>query len=116
MRALPAVMTALLLTSSAGCYRTHYLHLHGEDAPPPAASAVEAPGSSGWRHFFLYGLVPGVVRVDAAAECGGSERVERIETRQTFLQGLVETIASFYINIYSPWTGRVVCRQSAPDS
>jgi hypothetical protein len=57
----------------------------------------------------VYGWVPDELIVDAAAYCNGTERIERIETEQSFVQGLIAAFAGYYINIYSPYTGRVVC-------
>jgi hypothetical protein len=51
--------------------------------------------------------------VDASAYCHGTERIERIETRRSFVQGLIAALAGYYINIYSPYTGRVVCDHHA---
>lgn len=39
----------------------------------------------------------------------GVEHVKQIETRQTFVQGLIAAFAGYYINIYSPYTGAVIC-------
>ncbi len=64
---------------------------------------------SGWRHFFVYGWAPSERVIDARGYCGGAEYVQEIETRQTFVQGPIATFAGYYINIYSPWTGEVVC-------
>jgi hypothetical protein len=47
--------------------------------------------------------------IDAASYCGGPAHVDRIETQQSFVQGLIAAVAGYYINIYSPYTGRVVC-------
>ncbi len=53
--------------------------------------------------------------VEAAAACGGADRVEEIRTQQTFLQGLVEAGTSFYVNVYSPWNGEILCAPPRPD-
>jgi len=47
--------------------------------------------------------------IDAAARCGGAQRVQEIRTERSFVQRLIATIAGYYINIYSPYTGEVVC-------
>jgi hypothetical protein len=62
-----------------------------------------------WQHFFIWGWIPGEKRINAASACGGAEHVKRIETRQTFAQGLIEAVASYYFNIYAPYTGAVIC-------
>jgi hypothetical protein len=63
-----------------------------------------------WRHFFLWGWVPGELRIDAQDACGGTEQIDSIETRRTFAQGLVAAVAGFYVNVYSPYNGAVYCR------
>jgi hypothetical protein len=107
-RKLAAVAIVGLLLS--GCYRTHYRNFAPDVLPQPG----ERSQGSGWQHFFVFGLFPNRVAIPAATQCGGAEHVKEIETRQTFLQGLVELLSTFYVNIYSPWTGRVVCDGTAP--
>jgi hypothetical protein len=100
---------AALLALSAGCYRTVYT---GFATPGTAAPTITqpAPRSSSWRSFYLYGYLPAELVVDAAAECGGADRVREIRTRQSFSQGLVSMFAtSSGVNAYAPWTGEVVC-------
>jgi Bor protein len=104
-------LAVMLACSSIGCYRTVYRNLE----PPGAMSEQPASvrRSSGWRSFFLYGWVPREVTVNAAGECGSADNVREIRTRRTFSQALVATFASSSgVNVYSPWTGEVVC--SAP--
>jgi hypothetical protein len=99
---------ALLVVTAGGCFRTVYRNLEPPGASVPAGRS--APRSPSWRSFFLSGWVPPEVVVDAGAECGGAGRVHELRTRQTFTQGLVETFAtSGVMNVYSPWTGEVVC-------
>jgi hypothetical protein len=71
--------------------------------------AADRSSPKSWRHFFLFGWAPGELVIDGAHYCGGGEHVERIETRQSFVQGLIYQLAGYYINIYAPYTGRVVC-------
>jgi Bor protein len=104
VRRLVAAAVALALT---GCFRTVYRNVEPFDAPAPGVQMV--PRSPEWRSFFLYGWLPHEVAVDAAAECGGASRVRELRTRQTFTQALVGTFASSGVNVYSPWTGEVVC-------
>lgn len=105
----------LAATISTGCYRTVYSGLtppiseqtgRAEPAPEPNDP------SYGWHHFFFWGVDPPEEVIDAAKICGGTQYVERIETEQSFLQGLIEAIAGYYVNIYSPYTARVVCTGS----
>jgi hypothetical protein len=46
--------------------------------------------------------------IDSRGICGDGN-VHEIQTRRTFLQGLVAVLASYYINIYSPWEGKTIC-------
>jgi hypothetical protein len=103
-------MAGVLTFGSVGCYRTVYRNL---EPPGPSLEKEKGPisrRSSGWRSFFLYGWVPSEVQVKAAAECGGPAYVREIRTRRTFNQTLVAAFASSSgVNVYSPWTGEVVC-------
>ncbi len=79
---------------------------------PQTSSASTAPDRiklSRWLNFWVFGWVPGEMRLDAAAHCGGIEHVDSLETRLTFLQGLIAAFAGYVINVYSPYTGWVVC-------
>ena len=96
---------------ASGCFRTVYRNLEPTDAVSRPAT-IGPTSSSPWRSFFLYGWLPPEVVVHAAAECGGATSVYEIRTRRTFVQGLVARFASSGVNVYSPWTGEVVC--SAP--
>jgi hypothetical protein len=103
-----ALAAGVLLLGATGCFRTVYRNLEPPGAALPPMPL--APRSSPWRSFFLYGYLPPELIVDAAAECGGADRVREIRTRQTFTQGLVETFASSGgVNVYSPWSAEVVC-------
>ena len=103
-----ALLCALLATVSA-CAQTVYTNLHPQLPPPEVVSDFDQSSPKYWRHFFVYGLAPGEIVIDASAYCNGTDRIERIETRQSFVQGLIAEVAGYYINIYSPYTGRVVC-------
>ena len=102
------IIGSALVCASAGCYRTVYYNLAPPgDALPPRAIARPSPA---WRSFFLYGWVPHEAVVNAAAECGGPGNVREIRTRRTFGQAMVAAFASSWgVNVYSPWTGEVVC-------
>ena len=111
MRARVWVLGCVLACASSACYRTVYRQL--EPSRETARAGVAARSSAGWRSFFLYGWVPRELVVHAAAECGGSGNVREIRTRRTFGQGLVAKFASSVgVNVYSPWTGEVVCAAS----
>jgi len=107
MRRGRAFAACLLLVGAAGCFRTVYRNLEPPGTSLPPTRLVSR--SSSWRSFFLYGSLPSELVIDAAAECGGADRVREIRTRQTFTQGLVETVASSGVNVYSPWSAEVVC-------
>jgi len=107
-----AALAAILVLCS-GCYTTTYHNFDARteiDAVEPEDAV--ATRQRYWRHFWIYGWRPEVMTIDVAAECGGMEHVERLETGGTFLQGLVAMFAGYYINIYSPYTARVVCDHS----
>lgn len=96
-----------------GCHRTHYVNF---EPPTDASEARERPNvegytkNNGWQHFFVYGWVPSQRKYRVDAICGGSERVQAIRTRETFVQALIAAFAGFYINIYSPYTAEFECR------
>lgn len=100
----------LLQSVATACYRTRYVDLPLPPEPSPSVVDTQPQDPSGWRHFFIWGWAPGERVIDAAAECGGAEKVESIETRRKFVQGLIAAFAGYYINIYSPYEGKVVCK------
>ena len=104
----------LLVALALGCARTRYVNLHPQRPPPDHPTATETPVARGWRSFFLYGWVPSSLVLDAREACRGTAHVERIETRQTFLQGLVRSFAGLVVNVYAPYNARVVCDHSEP--
>lgn len=115
MRIAAVHLAALLLLVCLGtsCARTVYTNLHPQlPAPSVEPDHVDRSKPRSWRHFFLFGWAPGELVIDARQQCDGAEHVERIETRQSFLQGLVYQFAGYYVNIYAPYTGRVVCDHS----
>ncbi len=102
----------LVVTVSAGCFRTVYRNL--EPIEERVAVAPRGRASNPWRSFFLYGWFPHELAIDAAAECGGAAHVDEIRTRQTFTEGLVDSFANTGgVNVYSPWNAEIVC---APDA
>ena len=109
MRIASTLLLCLLLTA---CYRTHYVNFSPQNPIRAEAPAPDKPVRSGWQHFFLWGWVPDEKPIDARAACGGSENIDSIQTRQTFLEGLVHQVTTYYVNIYSPWDGAIYCRES----
>ena len=110
MRRAVVAAGVLLCLAVAGCFRTTYMNIK-----PPRGLAVAAddpkPASS-WQHFFFFGLIPGERVIRADHICGSSNAIGEVHTEQTFVQGLVEMLTSFYVNIYSPWTGKVTCTRA----
>ena len=103
------LLVCLFLLTNTACYRTRYVNLPPTPEPSAAATDTQPKSPSGWRHFFIWGWAPGERVIDAAEECGGAEKVESIETRRRFVQGVIAAFAGYYINIYSPYEGKVIC-------
>jgi hypothetical protein len=103
------IALCLLVLAATGCARTVYTNLHPQMPLPAAETAGDRSSPQYWRHFFVFGWVPGELEIDAQYYCNGTEHIERIETRRSFVQGLIAAVAGYYINVYSPYTGRVVC-------
>lgn len=116
MRQIILLLSAILIFSVSGCYKTVYMNVQGEKATPKMTieQLEKTPDfeENDWHHYFIYGLVPKEKVIEAAKKCEGAENVLSITTRQTFLQKLVEQLASYYINIYSPYSAYVVCDKS----
>jgi hypothetical protein len=97
-----------------GCARTVYTNLHPRiDPPTEHQDDIDRSTPRSWRSFFVFGWAPEERVIDASKACGGIEHVDRIETRRTFVQGLIAAFAGYYINIYSPYSGAVVCDHTA---
>jgi len=112
MKRAPAValLACLLVSIATACYRTRYVNLPLVSQLPQPSSETQPPPSSGWHNFFVYGWAPGERVIDASAACGGADKVESVETRRRFVQGLIATFAGYsVVNIYSPYEGKVIC-------
>lgn len=59
-----------------------------------------------WQHFFIFGLVPPAQTVDSDEFCD-NDTIARVETEQTFLNGLVGAVT---YGIYNPMTLRIYCK------
>ena len=118
MRIAPKCTLCLILLGLvlSACYRTHYVNFSPQNPLRAPAAAPEKPVRSGWQHFFIWGWVPDERIIDARAACGGSQSVDSIKTRRTFLEGLVAAFAGYYINVYSPWDGAIYCSESSRSS
>lgn len=69
--------------------------------------AGAAPTKQSRQHFFLSGL--GQQKgVNAAAVCGGGDRVARVEVQQTFVDAI---FGAFTMGIYTPRNARVYCKR-----
>jgi len=106
-----AALGLVLVLATSGCYRTHYVNFLPEHVEM-RTSHVPVKASA-WRHFFLWGWLPGEKRIDARELCGSSENIHSIDTRRKFIQGLIAAFAGYYVNIYSPWDGAVYCIEQA---
>ena len=115
MTRLHLAMTCFLLATAPSCARTVYTNLHPQLPTPAIAPDADRSSPRSWRSFFVWGWAPRELVIDASAYCDGTERIERIETQRSFAQGLVAAVAGYYINIYSPYSGRVVCDRHARD-
>jgi hypothetical protein len=94
---LGTLLTAVVVLS--GCY-----HATIETGLPPGNQTLEKPWASSW----IGGLVPPQT-VETASRCPNG--VARIETQQSFVNGLVAWITFF---IYTPMTIVVTC--AGPDT
>ena len=90
-------LTAVALLGAAGCY-----HAVVETGRQPAPTVVERP----WVNTFVFGLVPAPV-IDVSAQCPGG--IARVETQQTFLNGLVGVLT---FGIYTPQSATITCAAS----
>ncbi|OON38732.1 lipoprotein bor [Izhakiella australiensis] len=67
--------------------------------------AVAKPTRVTTHHFFVYGIGQKKT-IDAAAVCGGADKVVRTEVQQTFVNGLLSVVT---FGIYTPREARVYC-------
>jgi hypothetical protein len=104
---LVAVVSSVFIL---GCFKTTYYNLYAEDYVPPADAVATNRRISGWQSFFVFGWAPGEKLIPSATLCGEGY-VEEIQTRRTFVQGLIAAFAGYYVNIYSPYTGKTVCKR-----
>jgi hypothetical protein len=93
MNALAGLALMLLSLASNACYHTVL-----DTGLQPGPTAYQ----EGWESAWLVGLVP--AKVDATGVCGGPWA--RVETQQSFLNGLVSFLT---LGIYSPHEVEIVC-------
>ena len=94
MKLFGAILLAVLL---GGC-ATQRFDVNGP-VGPNAQPSLETS-----QPFFISGIGQ-TATVDAAQVCGGANKVARIETETTFLDGLLSAL----VGIYTPRTARVYC-------
>jgi hypothetical protein len=104
------INTSLILAT--GCFKTTYVNLYAENYSIPEDSIPTNHRESGWQNFFLFGLAPGEKFIDST-EFYGEGYVKEIHTRRNFVQVLVAAVTGpYFINIYSPYTGKTVCTKA----
>lgn len=91
------LMTVLAVFTLSGCY-----HATVNTGVTPGTRQIEQPWAASW----IIGLVPPPT-VDAMSECG-SAGVARVETQQSFLNGLVSLLT---FSIFTPMEITVTCGQ-----
>lgn len=109
------VAIALASLTIVGCYRTRYVNF---EPPPDGGERVRELTSiaegytkkNGWQHFYLFGWVPSKRTYPVDVICLGADRIESIQTRRTFTEGLVAAFAGYYINVYSPYNAAFECK------
>jgi hypothetical protein len=87
------------LFSMTGCLKT---------AVNFAPTSEIAPNYQQRQTFFLYGITPSEVTVNASEACTGGN-IAKIETRTTFVDGL---LGGLTFGIYYPKTLRIWCKNS----
>lgn len=65
----------------------------------------EQPSSEITHHFLISGLGQSKT-IDAAAVCNGEDNVVKVESQQTFINGI---LAAITLGIYTPREARVYC-------
>ena len=58
------------------------------------------------QHFFVYGIGQ-EQEINAASVCGGAAKVAKVETQDTFVNGLLRMVT---FGIYTPRDARVFCK------
>ena len=111
-RRVAFLMVITFSVFATGCFKTTYINLYAKDYSIPEDSNPTNQRISGWHHFFLYGLAPGEKIIESTELCGEGY-VKEIHTRVSFVQGLLTVLTSpYFINIYSPITGKTICAKA----
>ena len=66
----------------------------------------ELPTSQKTQHFFISGIGQEQT-TNAAAVCGGADKIIKVEAQQTFINGLLGLVTS---GIYTPRSAKVYCK------
>lgn len=90
------LIVPLVLLTCAAC-STQTFHMNGKLAVDPDKEKHQT--------FFIGGIGQ-EEELDAAKVCGGLEKVAKVETEQTFVDGLLTSIT---FGIYTPRSARVYC-------
>lgn len=93
-RPLASLAVALALTTSTACY-----HAVVETGRPAGTTVIQKP----WVNTFVFGLVA-AQPIDVTTQCPGG--VARVETQQTFVNGLVSLVT---LGIYTPQSATITC-------
>jgi len=110
-RAAISVLLLALCATTLGCFRARYINFTPHGSKNGAIlMRKETTNPDSWQSFYIYGWSPAEMLIEAGKACGGAAYVATIETRQTFVQGLIAVMQGYYINIYSPYTGAVSCQ------
>ncbi len=89
------------LSAATACF-----HATVDTGRPAGTTVVQKP----WVSTFVFGLVP-AAQIDVTRQCPGG--VARVETQQSFLNGLVGAIT---YGIYTPLHVTTTCANSAPSA
>jgi len=108
---IAVLLIAVASLFTVSCFKTTYYNFYAEEYSPPADAVATNKRISGWQSFFVFGWAPGEKFIQSTELCGEGY-VKEIHTRRTFVQGLIAAFAGYYINIYSPYTGKTVCERS----
>lgn len=102
MKRPSAVLFAGVLTVTllAGCATQSF------DINPPLTPTSPGQATVEESQPFFVGGVSQSTLIDAAAVCGGADRVARVETETTVLDSILSFVTG---GIYSPRTARVYC-------
>lgn len=96
-RKLSSVVAALGFLTTTACY-----HAVVETGRPAGTTVVSKP----WVSTFVFGLVA-AQDINVASDCPNG--VARVETQQSFLNGLVAAVT---FGIYTPQTATITCAAS----